>query len=74
MSRTIFILQPSRFLKLQLVITNITILISFLILAIGIGTPIGTLGGFIFAIASIYRVIIGVYKFYKYEKRNCRYN
>ncbi|KHT58759.1 hypothetical protein RJ45_24920 [Photobacterium gaetbulicola] len=70
MSRTIFILQPSRFLKLQLVITNITILISFIILAIGLGTPMGTLGGLIFAIASIYRIILGMYKFYKYEKKD----
>lgn len=69
MCRAIFTLQPSRFLKLQLVITNITILISSLVFMLGLGTPIGSLSGFILFIATIYRVIIGFYKHLKYEKR-----
>lgn len=69
MSRTIFISQPSRFLILQLVITNITIIISLLVLALGFGTPIGIFAGLIFIIAIIYRAIIGFYKFHRYERK-----
>ncbi|PSU33700.1 hypothetical protein C9I99_13105 [Photobacterium lutimaris] len=69
MCRAIFTLQPSRLFKLQLVMTNITILISSLVLMLGLGTPIGSVAGFILLIATIYRVIIGLYKYHVYEKK-----